>query len=115
MFSRRTAWIAVGALVYSALALAVIAPTPMIESVVERLPVPLLAILLGVVGPVLLFAADIEAWPVAVVVVALIAICLGLARLAYRKSPETEWFVFWLLSAAVLWAGSALLLAVAGI
>ena len=48
-------------------------------------------------------------------VVALIAICLGLARLALRTSPETELFVFWLLCVALSWAGSPWLLVAAGI
>ena len=66
-------------------------------------------------GPVALFAEGIDAWPVVAVAIALIALCLELARLAWRKSPETEWFVFWLLCAALLWAGSPWLLAVSGI
>ena len=98
---------------YSAFALAVVAPTSMIERVAERLPGPLLAILLSVVGPVALFAEGIDAWPAVVAVVALIAICLGLAHLTWRKLPETEWFVFWLLCAALVWVGSLWLLAAA--
>lgn len=69
---------------------------------------PLLAILLSTVGPVALFAEGIGAWPVVAVVLALITICLGLARLARWKSPGTEWFAFWLLCAALSWAGFSL-------
>jgi len=115
MFNRRVAWISFGALLYSALALAVIASTPMIVRVGERLPTPLLLILASAAGPATLFAGGRDAWPVVAVVVALITLCLGLARLAWRRAPETEWFVFWLLGAALFWAGSPWLLIVARI
>jgi hypothetical protein len=108
-------WIAAGALVYSALAFAVLAPTALIGRVVERLPFPLLAIQVSVVGPVALFAEGIAAWPVVGLVVALIVICLGMARLARSKAPETEWFAFWLLCAVLVWAGSPWLLVVVGL
>jgi hypothetical protein len=57
----------------------------------------------------------IDAWPVVGVALGLIAIFLGLARLAWSKSPRTEWFAFWLLCAVLVWAGSPWLLVVAGI
>jgi hypothetical protein len=109
------AWSAVGILVYSALAFAILAPTALIEGVAERLPFPLFVILITVVGPAALFAVGIGAWPVVGVALGLIAIFLGLARLAWSKSPGTEWFAFWLLCAVLVWAGSPWLLVVAGI
>ena len=115
MFNKRMAWIVVGALLYSALALVVLAPTSIFETAGERLPGPLAAILLSVAGPVALFAEGIDAWPVVAVVAALIGICLVLSRLAWRKFPETEWFVLWLLCAALVWTGSPWLLVVFGI
>jgi hypothetical protein len=60
----------------------------------EHRPQPLNIILLIAFGPAVLFAAGIDAWPLVAFVLALIAFCLGLARLSWRKSPETEWFAF---------------------
>ena len=57
------AWIAVGALVYSALAFAVVVPTALTERVGERPPFPLFATLVTVVGPVALLAEGISAGP----------------------------------------------------
>ena len=115
MVTRRTAVIAVGALSYSALALVFLAPTSAIERILERLPGPLLAIVVAVLGPVTLIANGIEMWPVVAAILMLITSCVGLARLTWRKCPENEWFAFWLLCAALVWAGSPLLLVVLGI
>ena len=113
--SRRMALIAVGAPFYCALALAFLVQAPVIDRIGELLPHSLLAIVLTTVGPAALFAAGLNAWPVVVVVLGLIAICLGLARLTWWKSPETEWFAFWSLCALLVWAGSPWLLVVFGI
>jgi hypothetical protein len=107
--------VVVGALLYSTLALAVLAPTSVIERVGERLPGPLLVIIVTALGPVTLFADGIQAWPVVAASLVLITSCVGLARLTRRKAPETEWFAFWLLCAAVVWAGSPWLLVMLGI
>lgn len=107
MISRRKL-IVVGAVIYWALALASF--VGLIGGILDLLPHSLLRIALTVVGPAVLFAAGIDAWPLVSLVLALIAICLGLARLAWRMSPETEWFAFWLLCALLVWAGSPWLL-----
>jgi hypothetical protein len=113
--SRRMATIAVGGLLYCALALAFFLQSPVIARIGELLPDPLRAIVLTAAGPAALLDAGINAWPVVVLALALIAICLRLARLTLRKSPETEWFAFWLLCALLVWAGSPWLLLVFGI
>lgn len=51
-------------------------------------------------------------WPAVVVVLILVAACGGLARVAWRRSPETEWFAVWLMCAGVVWGGSTWLLGV---
>jgi hypothetical protein len=110
MGSRRFTLIG-ASVVYSALALAFLVGTPFLERVGEPLPKPLLALLLTVVGPAILLSAGIDAWPVVAVAVVLIAAFLGLARLAWRRSPDTEWFAVWIIFAGVVWAGSGWLLA----
>ena len=113
MISRRVVLITVGALLYSALALALVEASA-IERIGKLLPDPLLPIVVIIVvtalGPVAFFAEGSDAWPVIAIVLALITICLGLARLTWRRFPETEWFAFWLLCAVLVWAGSPWLL-----
>ena len=70
----------------------------------------MVASVLAIVGPAVLFAAGIEAWPVVAIVMMLVGTCLGLARLARRSSPETQWFAVWLMCAGVIWVGSTWLL-----
>jgi hypothetical protein len=115
MIRRRTAVIAGGVISYSALALALLASTPVIERVGAPLPGPLLAIVVSALGPVAVFADGIGAWPIVAVTFVLISSCLGLARLTWQKFPETEWFAFWLMCAVLVWAGSPWLLIVVGI
>jgi hypothetical protein len=109
---RRIAFVVTGAVCYAALVVAVLAEAPALVAVVERLPRFLGAIFLMVIGPPILFAGGSGAWPVFVTVLALFATCLGLSRLAWKRWPESEWFGFWLLCAAVVWAGSPWLLVV---
>jgi hypothetical protein len=115
MSGRPTALIAVGTVLYAALALAFLWKSPVREGMGEHLPLVVLGIALSAIGPAALFAAGAKAWPIFGLSAAVIVICLGSARLALHKSPATEWFAFWWLCAAVVWAGSPWLLAVYGI
>jgi len=114
MGRRRYAWIAAGVLLYSGLAVAVLVRLPIIDRGFEVLPGWLKTFVLTVAGPglILSFSPGAEAWPVVVVALTLVATCLALARVAWRRSPESEWFAVWLICAAVIWGGSPWLLGI---
>ena len=59
-----------------------------------------------ILGPPVLFTQGLAAWPMVLGVLVLIGICLFLARLAWRISPQTDWFAFWLFLGALVWVGS---------
>ena len=103
---------AVATALYAGLALAFLWESPVLERMREQLPLPVLGIALSAIGPVALFVAGAKVWPVFALRAAVIVICLGSARVARHTSPETEWFAFWWLCAAVVWAGSPWLLAI---
>jgi hypothetical protein len=114
MGHRRYALIAGGFLLYCGIAVAFLARLPIIERVIDLLPPSVVAFVLAVVGPAVLFSGGIGAWPAVAVVVILVATLLGLARFAWRRWPETEWFAVWLICAGVVWVGLTwLLIAVA--
>lgn len=108
---RRIAFVVAGAVCYALLLVAILAEAPALVAVVERLPRFVGAIIVMVIGPPILFADGSHAWPFVAIVLALVAICLALARLSWKRWPESEWFGFWLLCAAVVWAGFPVLLA----
>ena len=116
MGRRRYEWIAGGVLLYCGLAVAFLVRLPIIERGIELLPSWMVAFALAVVGPAVLFAAGIDAWRPAAIVMILVVSCLALARVAWRNSPETEGFAGWLICAGVIWVGSTwLLMAMAAI
>lgn len=116
MGRRRFAWIAGGVLLYSGLAVAFLVRLPVIERAIDLLPSWMVPFVLTVVGPAVLFAAGIDAWRPAAIVMILVVSCLALARVAWRHSPETEEFAGWLICAGLIWVGSTwLLMAIAAI
>ena len=110
MASRRDALIAWGVLFYCVLAAAFLARLPMVEHLGRLLPHSIVPIVLTVVGPAILFSAGIDAWPVVLVLLALIAAFVSLAYFAWRRSASTEWFAVWIICAVVVWVGSGWLL-----
>ena len=116
MAGTRYAPIAGGVLLYCGLAVLFLARLPIIERGVALLPQSVAASVLAIVGPAALFLGGIGAWPAAVAVLILVGICLGLARVARRKAPETEWFAVWTICAGGCWVGLTwLLLAAAAV
>ena len=100
---------------YSALAIGFLARWSVLAVLPEALPRFLVPVLLSIVGPAALFAWGIQAWPTLMAVLALMATFLSLARLAWLRSPDTEWFAVWIICAVVVWAGCGWLLAASSI
>lgn len=67
---------------------------------------PIVAVVVTVLGPLVLLAGGVEAWPFVAGVAGLVAACCYVSRLTWRRWPEDEWFAIWLFVAAVIWSGS---------
>ena len=59
-----------------------------------------------VLGPLVVLVVGVEHWPFVACMAGLTAACCSVSRLTWRRWPEDEWFVLWLVAAAVIWAGS---------
>lgn len=73
-----------------------------IESMPSILRLSLLVLMSGA-GPFLLFAEGLQTWAWVASTLTMTAILAAVGVRARRVSPETEWFAFWWLCAAVAW------------
>lgn len=96
----------IGAAAVTYLAVFALAFSRVSEGFAQWIHPGLAAAIAMMLGPPVLFLTGVQAWPVFVAFICLIAILAGLAYIAWRRSPDTEWFAFWGLLALLVWVSA---------
>jgi hypothetical protein len=106
--------VTIGVAVYAAICVAVLSGLPFVVRIVESLSsfaaIVLALCALTLVGPATVFTEGPGALPWFVAILLVIAACVWLSKVLWRRYPDSEVFVIFVVPAVLLWIGPGLML-----
>ena len=104
----------IGVAAYAAICLAAIVQPPFFVRIVEALPNSVAGLLalsvLTFIGPGILFTKGSVALPWFVAILIVVAACVWRSTVLWRRYPDSEVFVVFVIAAVMLWMGPGLML-----